>query len=188
MPRQLGDRRLVGGFAQAHHGLFLYARSRQGPRRLAVLSQPSGDAVVLDFDRYARAPQTKPGDAAFVDQDLTWAHVEGDIVFVQTTHRTYASSSGGKNAYITALELSTGQLRWRSAPLVANAGNFLVYRGWLITGYGFTAEPDFLFVLDPRTGQIARKVRLKKGPRWLLEHDGELHVRTYDSDDVFALR
>jgi hypothetical protein len=63
-----------------------------------------------------------------------------------------------------------------------------VGREHLICGYGFTAEPDFLYVLERATGKTVSKVPLKSGPDFLIEKDGELFVRTYDTDYVFTVR
>jgi outer membrane protein assembly factor BamB len=113
--------------------------------------------------------------------------VENGVLFVSHHHMTYSASSGGFNAYVTALDLRTGALFWRSDPLVSNGSNFLVRNGYVICGYGFTAEKDFLFVLDATTGQTVRKIPLRSGPEWLIEKDGKLFVRTYDTNYVFEL-
>ena len=56
------------------------------------------------------------------------------------------------------------------------------------SGYGFTAEPDFLFVLDMKTGEVVEKTKVKSGPEVILDKSGELYVRTYDHDYVFGVR
>jgi hypothetical protein len=70
--------------------------------------------------------------------------------------------------------------------LVANAVNFLVRDGYIITGYGFTAEKDFMYVVDARTGETLQKLKVKSGPSYILERDGRIYARTYDHDYVFS--
>ena len=113
--------------------------------------------------------------------------MQGDVLYVATGHRTYANSSGGVNAFISALDVKTGKLLWQSPSLVSNAENFLLYKGWIIAGYGFTAEPDFLFVLDQKTGKKVKKIKVKSGPDFILERDGTLYVRTYNTNYEFRL-
>src|SRR5690606_7022511 len=132
-------------------------------------------------------PGTLAGEEGFVDQSVTWAALVGEVLYVSHGHRTYARSSKGDNAYITALDVSTGELLWRSAPRVANAADFIVHHGHIISGYGFTAEPDYLYVLDAATGKTVSATRVKSGPDYLFLKTDELWVRCYDADYVFAL-
>lgn len=53
-------------------------------------------------------------------------------------------------AYITALDKITGKVLWRTKPLISNAANFEIIEDTLIAGYGFTAEPDYLYLLDKK--------------------------------------
>jgi len=58
----------------------------------------------------------------------------------------------------------------------------------LPTGYGFTAEPDFLYVLNQTDGRILQKVPLKNAPEYFVEKDNQLFVRTYHADYVFHFK
>lgn len=129
-----------------------------------------------------------PADGGGSRQDVRWAQAQDGVLFVSSFHMGYASGSGGLNAFITALDLATGTILWRSEPLVSNSQNFLLRDGWIITGYGFTAEPDFLFVLDGKTGEVAQRIKVKSGPEMILEKDGIIYVRTYDRDYEFVAK
>ncbi|MCA9709277.1 MAG: hypothetical protein KDK70_25760, partial [Myxococcales bacterium] len=158
-------------------------------RRRVVVRDALGDLVAaFDFEAYAHSPKDLPAERMFTDQEVRWALAQDGVLFVCTAHRTYAASSGGLNAFITALSLPSGELLWQSAPLVCNTRNFLLRDGWILTGYGFTAERDFLYVLDARTGTTVSKTKVKSGPDVILEQLGMLLVRTYDHDYVFMLR
>ena len=71
-----------------------------------------------------------------------WAREANGVLYVQNAHLTYARSSYGQNAYITAIDAQTksgsGGAR-RSSP---TRRRFVVTPDYLLTGYGFTAEPD----------------------------------------------
>jgi hypothetical protein len=109
------------------------------------------------------------------------------VLYVSSSHRTYAKSSRGKNAFLTAIDLETGELRWQSEPLVANAANFLLWDGFVVTGYGFTEEPDHMIVVDQATGATLAKTFVKSGPSYLVRKGDQLFVRTYDTDYVFGV-
>ena len=59
------------------------------------------------------------------------------MLYVQNGHLTYAKSSYGQNAYITAIDAQTKRRLWRSKALVANAQTFAVTPDYLLTGYGY---------------------------------------------------
>ena len=93
----------------------------------------------------------------------------------------------GQNAYLSAIDLKSGLLLWRSPPLVCNSHNFIIQDDHIWCGYGFTAEPDFITLLDRQSGDLVSKTRLKTGPDYLLLRDNRLYVRTYDTDYVFDI-
>jgi hypothetical protein len=124
-----------------------------------------------------------------VTLDLRFARVADGVLYVEHASRTYAKESQGQTAYISAIDLETGSLLWRSAPLVANGESFTLVQGSVVCGYGFSAEPDFLFVLDRATGATKQKIPVKSGPEEiLLKDERSLLVRTYDTDLVFDVR
>jgi hypothetical protein len=168
--------------------LLVYGASPDQGRYLAVIDRAHRTVDgFLDFDRYLTPPEFAPTEADFVRGEIQWADVRDGVLYVATGHRTYARSSRGKNAFLSALGLKTGRLLWRSDPLVANANNFLLRDGYIISGYGFTAEKDFLYVLERATGRTVARVPLKKSPSYLVEKNGKLFVRTYSYDYVFGL-
>ncbi|WP_159397582.1 hypothetical protein [Sorangium cellulosum] len=179
---------LVKAIDHGDHLALFYGPSPIDGRFLAILDEARRVVAFFDFESFLAPTESEPNDAAFVRGELRWAEVKDGVLYVATGHRTYAASSKGKNAYLSALDLASGQLLWQSAPLVCNAGNFVLRGDHLLCGYGFTAEPDFLYVLERTTGKITSKIPLKSGPDVLIEKDGKLFVRTYDTDYVFEIR
>ncbi len=149
--------------------------------------QTGQPAYALDFTAWRGQHLARPKEAAYTAQELRYAWEDGDVLYVEHAHMTYAASSGRKNASVSALAVRDGRLLWRSAALTANAGNFVVLEDVLLTGYGFTQEPDFLFILDRATGQTLARQALKSGPDWLVLREGRLFVRTYNMDAVYRL-
>jgi hypothetical protein len=134
----------------------------------------------LDFVNYVWPPRVKPGDREFVYEQPEWADERGGTLYVENTHLTYAYSSYGQNAYIAAIDLKTRRATWRSPALVANANTFLVTPRYVITGYGFTDEPDYLYLLDRVTGRVLDRLLLPNAPEKITWQSGLIHVRTYD--------
>lgn len=164
----------------------LYGPDGAGSRYVVGFDKRSGEEVYgLDFRKYFHAPGTS-GEG--IEQRVQWAEHRNGVLYVSNYHRTYARSSGRKNAYLTALDPRTGRLKWRSRPLVCNTRNFLIHGGAIITGYGFTAEPDFLYVVDRGSGAVVQTVPVKSGPEWIIEKGRRLYVRTYDTDYVFRIK
>ena len=169
--------------------LAIYGQDFTDGRCLLAIDPNSGKIeVAFDFSAFQWPHEFDQAERTYVKMETTWAHLEDGILYVEHAHRSYARSSKGYNAYISALDTRTGMLLWRSKALVSNARNFLVKDGAIITGYGYTAEPDFLYVLNLADGRILQKVPLKSAPDFFVEKGDELFVRTYHTDYVFRFK
>lgn len=144
--------------------------------------------VGYDFDNYLLPPDYSTDNGDFIDQSLTWVVAENNILYISNRHRTYAESSQGMNGYLTAIDLNTNQILWRSKPLVCNAENFVISDRVIICGYGFTAEPDYLYLIDKQNGEILQQINLKTAPEYIIQKDNKLFVRTYDTNYVFEIK
>jgi hypothetical protein len=188
-PADVNGNQVVSAIQGGKRLFLLYGPDFAGGRYLVALnSADSQPSYSLDFGKYIKPPKVARGEAGFVEEKLQWAQEADGVLYAANFHRTYARSSGRQNGYITALDPNTGRMKWRSRSLVCNSTNFLVKGDAIIAGYGFTAEPDFLYVLDRRSGAVAQTVKLKSGPSWILEKGGRIYVRTYNTDYVFRLR
>jgi outer membrane protein assembly factor BamB len=132
----------------------------------------------FDFSTFTRPPNR--GEF----EPLTWAREASGVLYVSNSHLTYASQTKGRNAYLSAIDLDTKKTLWRSPALVANARTFVVTGGLIVAGYGFTAEPDFLYLLDRGTGKVLHRLPVASAPEIIKLRDGRLHVRTYDRQVV----
>lgn len=175
----------VVSFTPADPGRLLPAPSSrplrlQGPdgNTLHIVVAPG--RYVYDFRRYAWPPRIAPGEREFVYEETVYAKEAAGVLLVETAHSTYAKSSYGLNGYLNAVDLKMRKLRWRSPALVANAGNFVLLNGTVITGYGFTAEPDYLYAIDRATGRVTGRLLLPSSPERIARHGNVLTVETYD--------
>lgn len=141
----------------------------------------------LDFSNYCYTPEYISEDFDFIQQKINWAVIKDNILFVSHSHTTYAKSSNNMNAYITALDLSDMDILWRTDPLVSNAYNFQVIDDVILSGYGFTDEPDFLYQIDTSSGKIIDKVPLKSAADYIIKKDNVLYVRTYNMNYEYKI-
>ncbi len=158
------------------------------PTRNVRTAVKVGEATLVTPDATKRYDVQRDVDS--ITHELRFAQATDHTLFVAHTNRNYAKDNKGQNAYVTALDIDTGAIAWRSAPLVANAESFALSEGGsaVVCGYGFTAEPDFLYVLDAATGAVRQKLPVPSGPEEIIAKDGRFFVRTYDADLVFDTR
>lgn len=188
VPLRFRGQRLARAIRQPGHVLAVYGPDFASGRYLVALEAATGRfSYGFDFDNYAYAPGTPAREREFTYQDIAWAAEEGDTLYVSHAHRTYARTSRGMNAYLTAVDTRRGRVLWRSAPLVSNAANFELAGDHIVSGYGFTQEPDFLYLIDKRTGEVSQRLPVRSGPEYIIRKGDRLHVRAYDADLVLRL-
>lgn len=141
----------------------------------------------LDFSDYGLGPDNLV-DESVVFMALRWAEEINGILYVSHAHRTYSESSGGLNGYITAIDLDDGSILWRSRSLVSNGQNFIIAGETIITGYGFTDEPDYVYLLDRLTGEVYDSYPVRTAPRYFALEGSKLYVRCYDVDYEFDVQ
>jgi len=144
--------------------------------------------TVLDFLMYAYDHEdASPNEMQFTHQALKWAEVEDGVLYVSNAHRTYAESSNGSNGYITAIDIQTNEIIWRSQPLVSNGENFLLLEEIIISGYGFTDEDDFIYILDRSTGEVIASIPVPSSPDYFFYQNSMVSVNCYDAELIFSL-
>jgi len=124
-------------------------------------------------------------DTSNVNYEINFAQLVGGTLLVQAAQRGPAVPSGGKDGFVIAYDGGSGDVVWSSDPIVGNAGEMAVTGGSIVTGYGFTNEPDFVYVLDLATGATEQKLPVKTAPEAIRPKGDRVHVRTYDVDYVF---
>lgn len=119
-------------------------------------------------------------------QDIRWA--DGTLYFNEAC-QSYSSGAGGKCSALVAYDPATSTVRWRTRSLVSN-GEFLVHGDYIVTGYGFTNERDYIYVVRRGDGKIMQKLSVPKAAeRFVLTDDGLLEVTVYPGTrHLFALR
>ncbi len=155
--------------------------------RMTVDIIRNGEAeATLDFSDYQYAGDFLPEEKEFIDQEIHSAAVREGILYVSTFHYTYAESSP-HTAYITAISLEDYHVLWKTEPLTCNSLNFEIVGDVILCGYGFTAEDDYLYQIDRKTGKRIGQMPLASMADYIIYKDDKLFVRTYHTDYVFQV-
>lgn len=119
-------------------------------------------------------------------QDVRYA---GGVLYFNEACQSYSREAGGRCSSLVAVDPVARKVLWRSQPLVSN-NQFVVVGRYLVTGYGFTAEPDFLYVLRRSDGKVMQRVSVATAHETMTwRPDGTLAVKLYDESVLgFALQ
>lgn len=139
-----------------------------------------------DLGELCNGPDYEEERTSATTQYIRNATIVDDILYVEIGHPGYASEESW-SSYIVAIDLNTNELLFRSEPLVANAENFIIVGDTIICGYGFTAEPDYIYLLDRFNGEKYDTIPVNSAPSRFVVTDDTLYVATYDTDYEFKI-
>ena len=188
IPIKYNDYIITDGFNYDNYDIFFYGVNF-GEKRFLIVTNKKHTKVehFFDFKNFNYAPKTLKGDEDYIFQSINWVIIEDNILYISHGHSTYAKSSFGKNAYISAIDLTSHKILWTTEPLTSNS-TFTLVDNSVICGYGFTTETDYLFVLDKNTGRRKQTIKLDKGPSYIIQKENKIYVRTYDLDYEFYIK
>jgi hypothetical protein len=135
-------------------------------------------STALDPGRLTAAP--KPHGLRFEGPDGGTQHIVVAPGRYAYDFRRYAVPPRIAPGDLNAVDLKTKKLRWRSPALVANADDFVLLDDTIVSGYGFTDEPDYLYAVDRATGRVKGRILLPSAPERIARHGDVLTVDTYD--------
>lgn len=117
-------------------------------------------------------------------QDVRYA--DGRL-YLNEACQSYSREAGGACSSLLAVNPAAGTVEWRTPPLTSN--NIILLHGpYIVAGYGFTAEPDSLFLVDRATGRILDRQPLDSAHSYLEMVNGELAVVTTSQVYRFAIQ
>jgi len=101
---------------------------------------------------------------------------------------SYSSGYKGKCSHLACLDPVSDVVVWRTPNLVSN--NIFIFKDddTIIAGYGFTDEPDHLFLISAVDGKVLSRTKLDSAHTYLELKGGKLHVFTHKSHYVFGFR
>jgi len=171
-------------------GTYYYSAENDGDNgRLFLNVSYSGGGVYggYNFEEFIDPPDR--GESLFADmaeQEIKYARFVDDILYVSMGHRTYASASP-HTSYMMAISES-GEVLWKSEDQVCGSNNFVIAGDSIICGYGFTDEPDYIYVLNRENGKVQDRIKVKTSPYYFIPvGEGELYVLTYDTVYLYQM-
>ena len=85
--------------------------------------------------------------------------VADGVVYFNEACQSYSREAGGKCSALVALDPVAGEVVWRTDHLVSN-NRFIVHGDYIIGGYGFTAERDYLHVVRRADGKVMQRLAI----------------------------
>ena len=132
----------------------------------------------IPLNRHLLYRNTEVQDARYRDGNVYYNEACG----------TYSSGYKGKCSHLACLDPVAGEVVWRTPDLVSN--NIFIFKDddTIVAGYGFTDEPDYLFLIRAADGKVTSRTKLDSAHTYLEMKEGKLHVFTYKSHYVFEFR
>lgn len=101
------------------------------------------------------------------------------VLYFNEACQSYSNESGGQCSSLVAVDPQARRVLWRTDPLVSN-GRFVVRGCYVVAGYGFTAEPDAVYLVDRGTGVVRQKIGVSSAPeQYSLVKADQLRVTLY---------
>lgn len=150
------------------------------------LVDDAGNGKIFDFSQFA-TPKDADWSNPFSDyteESILYALEDQGVLYVSIGHRTYASAAPS-TGFLLAVDMEDGSVLWMSDPQVANAQSFVMIYDSIVCGYGFTAEDDYIYILDIGDGHTAGRIRVKTAPKLFTLLGSYLYVACYDTGYVY---
>lgn len=161
--------------------------ARAAELRLTVTAAADGESCSYEIGaRDLAAAEPLRLDAVPPGNRLTTLERRGPALWAALQFNGYAAELPAGGNRVVAGDLCSGELRWASGDLTSN-GPLLLVDDVLVTAYGFTAEPDHLFVLDAASGEVVQRLPLPTAAEELALTQRRLWVKTYDAVLSYAL-
>jgi hypothetical protein len=88
------------------------------------------------------------------------------VLYFNEACQSYSSGANGQCSSLVAVDPRAKRVLWRTPPLTSN-GRFRLRGCYIIAGYGFTAEPDWLFLVERGSGAVLQKLFVSSSPERL---------------------
>lgn len=135
----------------------------------------------LDLNTLCNGPDARAGKESQVKQFLRYAKIVDDILYVSVGHMGYATEERNSN-YMVAIDLTDNyRVLFKTEPLTSNATNFAIVDDTIICGYGFTDEPDCIYLLDRFTGDRITSIPVNSQAEQFNVKGDVLYVATYNT-------
>jgi hypothetical protein len=112
-------------------------------------------------------------------EELQDLRIEDSLLYFNLACPSYSKEMGGNCSKLYCLNVNTGELLWKSNSLSSNGG-FILYEDLIVSGYGFTDELDYVYLIDKNSGRRLASYKLNKMTVYFEFKDDELYVIDYN--------
>ncbi len=140
----------------------------------------------FDLNILANGPDNEAGKYSAETQYIRWALIRDNMLYVELSIGGYASEEPD-SSYIVGIDLDSSQVVFRTEPQTANGDTFVIVNDVIICGYGFTAEPDYIYILDRFTGERIEQIPVNSAPSHFELIDDTLYVACYNTAYEFSI-
>jgi len=124
----------------------------------------------------SRGDQLEVGDLRYAD----------GVLYFNEGCQTFARDANGKCSALVAFDPTKGEVVWRTKNLISR-GPFVVRGQYIVAGYGFTHEKDFLYIVRRSDGKVVGKHSLKRAHETLVIEGDTLVVTTNSDTHQFTM-
>ena len=150
----------------------------ENPRFRVILFDERGKRFWdLELNRFL----SRPADLEI--QDIRYY---GRRLYFNEACQSYSREAGGECSALVKVDPWYRRVEWRTPNLISN-NLFIVQDPWVITGYGFTNEPDALFLVEQRSGKVVGRRGIDTAHQYFEVRNGTLVVVTHESVYTFRL-
>lgn len=140
----------------------------------------------VDCSKLCYGPDDETGYESMCSQYIRYCTIYEGILYLEIGHMGYASEEPN-SSYIVAVDPANGEILFKSEPLTGNGYNFKVVGSTVICGYGFTEEPDYIYLLDRYTGERYDTIPVNSQAYQFEIVDDTLYVATYNTAYEFKI-
>ncbi len=163
-------------------GFFAFYRDPYGSGGSCTLGAPANcafSAALYACDghevfRFALDPVLSRKDHLEI-QDIRY---DRGVVYFNEACQSYAKEAGGKCSSLVAFDPRAQRVLWRTGPLVSN-GRFALTEGYVVSGYGFTAESDFVRLVRRSDGAVVDTKAVATAPSGIVVDGDRVAVTVY---------
>ena len=135
------------------------------------------------FDFYSHTLQHNNND---VYPYIKYATIYNGIIYAEIAHNNYTKDNP-HTGFVIALNFE-GKVLWISKEQVCNSNNFVILDNTIVCGYGFTREPDHVYMLDVNTGEHVGDLSLSNKADYFLIRDNIMYILGYNTEYTFEIK
>lgn len=139
-------------------------------------------AALYDKKKKLKAEVSLTALAGFTDSEVQDLRYYDGLIYFNMPYITYSSGVDGQCSKLYCVNPKTEEIVWETPYLYSN-GIFIVDENYVVCGYGFTDEDDFVFLLDRSNGDCLTKMPVHSSPVYYeFNEDGDLIVMDYNEN------